>query len=79
MQNGEITESGTNDAKANGIDDNSTNLLSPDKFGNGSANEEEPIDYADASTDNNENVDELYEPIEGADKDGIYEAIEFGE
>ena len=79
VQNGEITESGTNDANANVVDDNSTNLLSPDKMGNGSANGEEPIEYADASTDNNENADELYEPIEGADKDGIYEAIEFGD
>ena len=79
VQNGELAESGTNDAEANGDDDNSINLLSLDKKGNISASEEEPIDYADASTDNNENVDELYEPIEGADKDGIYEAIDFAD
>ena len=79
VQNGETAESGTNDAEANGDDGHSTTLLFPHKKDNVPADEDEPIDYADASTDNNENVDELYEPVEGADKDGIYEAIDFGD
>ena len=79
VQIGETAESGTNDAEANGDDDNSNNLISPQRKDNVNVDEDEPIDYADASTDNNENVDELYEPIEGADKDGIYEAIDFGD
>ena len=79
--NGKPVEKGT----SNGTSDNGDNVKnthSPDNKGNHSANEEDPIDYADASTDNNDNDndnDELYEPIEGADKDGVYEAIDFGD
>ena len=39
----------------------------------------ESNDQTDYTPDNNQNTDEIYEPIEGTDKDGIYEAIEFGD